>query len=562
MLRAHHDGFDPRDLAAAGVSAGGHRGRPRRGPPGGASGSRSPTACWPTWWTCAGPPGPPRRSSSGASPRGATGLLNAAKAYAWLSGRGYVTPDDVKAVARPGAAPPGPAAARGRDRGRHGRRRAGLVARHRPDAPANDHLARARPCSLVLGTAALVVCVGDRDRAVAAARASVLGWSLLLVLARLADRRAGRRGDAAPVRARPGAAGRLGDGRAARDQRRRCARCAALVRDAWVPSAGAGRPYAHAARRRPRRDRDGRDRADPDPARRPAGGPGHRPLVRAVRPGLPPDLAPPGRQPDSTVDAAGAARVPVPPAAAGEARPAARHRRPGRHPRPGPGQRVRLAARVRDRRRPALHRLAGQRPARARGGQAVAAGTGPPGALRHRHRPHQRRPHRHGRGPAQPRDRRRAPAGHRHRRRPAAGQPGRPRRRPGRPAGRRHARPTPTSSASSKRALPTAARRAGARCSRRWSRPTSAGSSPRCSRLERKRALVVLFTTPRPGRARRGPAAGAAAGSSPATRWSWPPCTTRRSRRSPPARGDAGRAAHRGRRRARAWPSCAGSGPR
>jgi MoxR-like ATPase len=37
----------------------------------------------------------------GASPRGATGLLNAAKAYAWLSGRGYVTPDDVKAVARP-----------------------------------------------------------------------------------------------------------------------------------------------------------------------------------------------------------------------------------------------------------------------------------------------------------------------------------------------------------------------------------------------------------------------------------------------------------------------------
>jgi MoxR-like ATPase len=27
--------------------------------------------------------------------------LNAAKAFAWLSGRGYVTPDDVKAVARP-----------------------------------------------------------------------------------------------------------------------------------------------------------------------------------------------------------------------------------------------------------------------------------------------------------------------------------------------------------------------------------------------------------------------------------------------------------------------------
>jgi MoxR-like ATPase len=37
----------------------------------------------------------------GASPRGATGLLGAAKAFAWLSGRAYVTPDDVKAVARP-----------------------------------------------------------------------------------------------------------------------------------------------------------------------------------------------------------------------------------------------------------------------------------------------------------------------------------------------------------------------------------------------------------------------------------------------------------------------------
>jgi MoxR-like ATPase len=36
----------------------------------------------------------------GASPRGATALLNAAKARAWLAERDYVTPDDVKAVAR------------------------------------------------------------------------------------------------------------------------------------------------------------------------------------------------------------------------------------------------------------------------------------------------------------------------------------------------------------------------------------------------------------------------------------------------------------------------------
>ncbi|WP_328808359.1 AAA family ATPase [Nonomuraea montanisoli] len=37
----------------------------------------------------------------GVSPRGATALLGAARAWAWLSGRAYVTPDDVKALARP-----------------------------------------------------------------------------------------------------------------------------------------------------------------------------------------------------------------------------------------------------------------------------------------------------------------------------------------------------------------------------------------------------------------------------------------------------------------------------
>ncbi|GII00923.1 putative regulatory protein [Planobispora takensis] len=37
----------------------------------------------------------------GVSPRGATALLGAARAWAWLSGRGYVTPDDIKALALP-----------------------------------------------------------------------------------------------------------------------------------------------------------------------------------------------------------------------------------------------------------------------------------------------------------------------------------------------------------------------------------------------------------------------------------------------------------------------------
>ena len=37
----------------------------------------------------------------GVSPRGAAMLLHAAKAWAWLAGRQYVTPDEVKAVAKP-----------------------------------------------------------------------------------------------------------------------------------------------------------------------------------------------------------------------------------------------------------------------------------------------------------------------------------------------------------------------------------------------------------------------------------------------------------------------------
>jgi MoxR-like ATPase len=39
--------------------------------------------------------------SLGVSPRGATGLMSTSRAWAWLSGRSYVTPDDVKALARP-----------------------------------------------------------------------------------------------------------------------------------------------------------------------------------------------------------------------------------------------------------------------------------------------------------------------------------------------------------------------------------------------------------------------------------------------------------------------------
>ena len=100
VLRAHHNGFDPRDLQSAGVTpvaTAADLAAARRGA------LRTQVAdvvlayivdlCRAT-----------RTAPSlelGVSPRGATGLLNAAKAFAWLLGRSYVTPDDVKAVARP-----------------------------------------------------------------------------------------------------------------------------------------------------------------------------------------------------------------------------------------------------------------------------------------------------------------------------------------------------------------------------------------------------------------------------------------------------------------------------
>lgn len=46
-----------------------------------------------------GPPAPIPLSASGQAPAPAIGLLASARAHAVISGRGYVIPDDVKAVA-------------------------------------------------------------------------------------------------------------------------------------------------------------------------------------------------------------------------------------------------------------------------------------------------------------------------------------------------------------------------------------------------------------------------------------------------------------------------------
>ncbi|MFG2038399.1 AAA family ATPase [Dactylosporangium sp. NPDC048998] len=100
VLRAHHQGFDPRRLREAGVqpvatAADLAAGRAAVQQVAVAEGVLAYIVdlCRAT-----------RVSPSlelGASPRGATALLAAAKAWAWLTGREYVTPDDVKALARP-----------------------------------------------------------------------------------------------------------------------------------------------------------------------------------------------------------------------------------------------------------------------------------------------------------------------------------------------------------------------------------------------------------------------------------------------------------------------------
>jgi MoxR-like ATPase len=100
VLRAHHAGFDPRDLAAAGITA----------VAGAADLAAARRAAQRTYVAeevlgyivdlCRATRTAPS-VELGASPRGATALLAAAKARAWLAGRDYLTPDDVKALARP-----------------------------------------------------------------------------------------------------------------------------------------------------------------------------------------------------------------------------------------------------------------------------------------------------------------------------------------------------------------------------------------------------------------------------------------------------------------------------
>jgi MoxR-like ATPase len=100
ILTAHHQGFDPGNVAAAGV-------RPVAGPAQLAAGRAAAAGVrvapevigYIVDLVAATRVSPSLRL--GVSPRGATMLLSTAKAWAWLSGRDFATPDDVKTLARP-----------------------------------------------------------------------------------------------------------------------------------------------------------------------------------------------------------------------------------------------------------------------------------------------------------------------------------------------------------------------------------------------------------------------------------------------------------------------------
>jgi MoxR-like ATPase len=98
VLAAHDAGFDPRDLSALVAVAGPAELAAGR------AGVRAVTVAPEVLGYVVDVCRATRSSPSlqlGVSPRGSTALLATSKAWAWLSGRDYVTPDDVKALARP-----------------------------------------------------------------------------------------------------------------------------------------------------------------------------------------------------------------------------------------------------------------------------------------------------------------------------------------------------------------------------------------------------------------------------------------------------------------------------
>jgi MoxR-like ATPase len=100
VLQRHAAGFDPRDLAAAGLQPVAGAAELAAGREAVRAVTVSPEILGYVVDICRATRQSPSLSL-GVSPRGATALLATSRAWAWLSGRDYVTPDDVKTLARP-----------------------------------------------------------------------------------------------------------------------------------------------------------------------------------------------------------------------------------------------------------------------------------------------------------------------------------------------------------------------------------------------------------------------------------------------------------------------------
>ncbi|WP_189039826.1 AAA family ATPase [Streptomyces daqingensis] len=100
VLTRHTEGFDPRDLAAAGVTAVAGPDDLEAARTAVAATSVAPEVVGYVVDICRATRDSPS-FTLGVSPRGATALLSSARAWAWLIGRDYVIPDDIKSFALP-----------------------------------------------------------------------------------------------------------------------------------------------------------------------------------------------------------------------------------------------------------------------------------------------------------------------------------------------------------------------------------------------------------------------------------------------------------------------------
>ena len=100
VIRRHGSGFDPRNLTAAGVRPVARETDLREAREAVARVEASPEVLGYIVDLVRATRSAPS-FQLGVSPRGATALLNTARAWAWLSGRSFITPDDVKALTLP-----------------------------------------------------------------------------------------------------------------------------------------------------------------------------------------------------------------------------------------------------------------------------------------------------------------------------------------------------------------------------------------------------------------------------------------------------------------------------